>query len=284
MPNQNLGDPSFRWWWGFVEDEWDPLQKGRVRVRIHGYHSPFEKDIPTSNLPWAEVIQPATSGNSSWQSPVSISIGWWVFGFFKDGFECQQPVVLGWLPTLGSGGNKGHSKDSVGSDTLSQKDSGQETFQKNYGDRFTDPREIGDLKKYPNKELQASYPYGKGLPSEKRGVQLKEKDPKKPLEDVAIGRVLTINDPDRIQDTLIELKKKPRPDGLFDQCVTADIKVTEEEYKCGVINISSSNKGTLSGLGAPDNAFKSSMLSSEFENWKLKTENPLNAADREIWG
>lgn len=281
MPNPNLGDPTFRWWWGVVEDRMDPLQKGRVRVRIHGYHSPFKKDIETDKLPWAEVIQPASSGNSLLNSPVSISEGFWVFGFFKDGFECQQPVVLGWLPTLPEN-PEGESKDTKGSDTLAAKDGNEETFQKNYGDGFKDPRKESDLKNFPTKEIERKYPLGKGKTSKDRGAQIKTKNPKKPNDQ--LGRVLTINDSKRIKETLIELKKTPRPAGLYDSATVADIKVTEEEFECGVINLSEVNKGTLSGLGKPNNAFKSSMLSSEFKNWKLKTEKPLNAAEREIWG
>ena len=100
MPNPSLGNPTFRWWWGCVEDRMDPLQKGRVRVRIHGYHSPFQKDIPTSSLPWSEVIQPVNTGSTPNVAPVGLVEGVWVFGFFKDGIDCQQPVVMGWLPTL----------------------------------------------------------------------------------------------------------------------------------------------------------------------------------------
>jgi len=280
MPNEHLGDPSFRWWWGFVEDRNDPLQKGRIRVRIHGYHSPFKKDIPTDKLPWADVIQPSNTGNSLLSWPIGIAEGFWVFGFFKDGFECQQPVVLGWLPTLPE--TEEPTSETKGSDTLSQKDSSQETFQKNYGDGFKDPRNEADLKNYPSKEVERKYPFGKGKKTKDRGVQLKPKKPKKPTD--RHGRAITINDPTKIKDTIIELKKTPRPEGLYDHAIVADIKVTEEEYECGVVNISSANKGTLSGLGKGNNSVKSTMLSSEFDNWKLKKEKPLNAAKREILG
>ena len=176
MPNDHLGDPTFRWWWGCVEDRIDPLQKGRVRVRIHSYHSPFKKDIPTESLPWAEVVQPATTGNSPQSAPVGLVEGLWVFGFFKDGIECQQPVVLGWLPTLPENPPK---EETSGSDTLQQKDSENETFQKNYGDGFRDPRKQEDLKNFPSKEVKREYPYGEGKVTKDRGVQLTELDPKK---------------------------------------------------------------------------------------------------------
>jgi len=56
----------------------------------------------------------------------------------------------------------------------------------------------------------------------------------------------------------------------------------EEEFKCGVINISKANKGTLSGLGSGNNSYKSSLTASEFKKWKLYTEKPKNAANKNI--
>jgi hypothetical protein len=278
MPNDHLGDPSFRWWWGCVEDRIDPLQKGRVRVRIHSYHSPFKKDIPTDALPWAEVIQPATTGNTPQGAPVGLIEGLWVFGFFKDGVECQQPVVLGWLPTLPENPPK---EETSGSDTLQQKDSEGETFQKNYGDGFRDPRKQEDLKNFPSKEVKREYPFGKGKKTKDRGVQLTEQEPKKQTD--RFGRAIAINDATKIKDTIIGLKKLKRPEGLYDQAYVADIEV-EEEFKCGVVNLNGKNTGTLSGLGSGDNSVKSSMESSKFDNWKLVKEEPLNSANKKILG
>ena len=278
MPNPTLGNPTFRWWWGCVEDRIDPLQKGRVRVRIHGYHSPFQKDIPTSALPWAEVVQPPTTGATPQSSPTGIAEGLWVFGFFKDGVDCQQPVIIGWLPTLPEETEK---KDTTGSDTLQQKTSAKETFQKNYGDGFRDPRTKKELKEFPSKDVERKYPFGKDKVTKDRGVQLTEKEPQKQTS--KDGRSIAINDPTKIENTIIELKKTARPDGLYDSSKIADIKV-EEKFKCGVINISNTNKGTLSGFGYGDNSVASTMVSSEFGNWKLVTEEPLNANNEKILG
>jgi hypothetical protein len=278
MPNNHLGDPTFRWWWGCVEDRMDPLQKGRVRVRIHGYHSPFKKDIPTEGLPWAEVIQPATTGNSPQATAVGMHEGLWVFGFFKDGVECQQPVVVGWLPTLPEEPPKEETK---GVDTLQQKDSASETFQKNYGDGFRDPRKQEDLKDYPSKEVKRTYPLGNTSSPEERGAQLEELEPKKQTD--RLGRAITINDPTKIKETIIELKRTERPNGLLDSASIADIDI-EEYFECGVVNKSEANKGTLSGLGSGTNAFKSTIEASKFENWKLTKEKPLNSANKEILG
>lgn len=277
MPDIHLGDPSFRWWWGCVEDRIDPLQKGRVRVRIHGYHSPFKKDIPTDALPWAEVIQPASTGHTPQWAPVGLVEGLWVFGFFKDGIECQQPVVLGWLPTLPEEPPK---DETVGNDTLQQKDTSEETFQKNYGDGFRDPRKKDELKEYPSKEVEKKYPLSKNKKTADRGVQLKELEPKKQTD--RHGRAVAINDPTKIKQTLIELKKINRPEGLYNnETLVANIDV-EEEFECGVINESKTNRGTLSGLGAGKNNYKSSMTASKYENWKLYKEEPLNAADEKF--
>lgn len=278
MPNSALGNPTFRWWWGCVEDRIDPLQKGRVRVRIHGFHSPFQKDIPTTALPWAEVIQPATTATSPETCPIGICEGTWVLGFFKDGIDCQQPVVIGWLPTLPE--NPQERKDTKGTDTLQQKNSETETFQKNYGDGFRDVRKQDDLKKYPSKYVKRSFPYGKGKVTKERGVQLEEETPQKQKEKDA--RSIAINDPKKIQNTIITLKRTSRPDGLLTNCKSADIKVVEEKFKCGIINKSGANKGTLSGYGSGDNSVPSSMMSSEFENWKLVKEKPLNANNKLI--
>jgi len=277
MPNSHLGDPSFRWWWGCVEDRLDPLQKGRVRVRIHGYHSPFKKDIPTENLPWAEVMQPVTMAASPQAAPVGIFEGAWVCGFFKDGNECQQPVVMGFLTTLPENEKP---KETKGTDTLQQKTSSKETFQKNYGDGFRDPRSEEDLKQFPSKEVKRTYPLSKNAITEKRGVQLEELPPKKQTD--RQGRTIAINDKTKIEQTIIQLKKIKRPEGLFNTGTKTANIIVEEEFDCGVINLSGTNKGTLSGLGSGNNLYKSSLTASEFVKWKLYTEQPKNAANKNI--
>lgn len=277
MPNTHLGDPTFRWWWGCVEDRLDPLQKGRVRVRIHGYHSPFKKDIPTDKLPWAEVIQPVSMAASPQTAPVGLFEGAWVFGFFKDGNECQQPVVVGYLQTLPEEEKKEETK---GTDTLQQKNSEQETFQKNYGDGFRDPRTEEQLKEYPSNQVERQYPLSKDKKTKDRGVQLKELPPIKQTDRQA--RTIAINDSKKIKETVIGLKKLARPKGLYNGTTDAANIDVEEEFNCGVINVSKANKGTLSGLGAGDNKYKSSLIASKFENWKLYKEQPTNAADKKF--
>ena len=85
---------------GIVEDRQDPHKVGRVRVRCLGYHSDSIQTLPTADLPWAQCALPTTAGGISGlgQSPTFLVKGTWVHGFFRDGEQAQQPVVLGVLP------------------------------------------------------------------------------------------------------------------------------------------------------------------------------------------
>ena len=91
---------DFVWWQGVVEDRIDPLKLGRCRVRILGYHTDNKVDglgIPTEHLPWATPVQPITSAamNGIGTTPMGPVEGTWVFGFFRDGKDAQDPVMLG---------------------------------------------------------------------------------------------------------------------------------------------------------------------------------------------
>jgi len=94
------GDQT-RWFIGVVVDIKDPLQMGRVRVRIHGVHSDNTTDIPDADLPWAQTVVPVTEGGSSGTGTnVGIQIKAQVFGMFLDGKASQLPLVLGSIPKL----------------------------------------------------------------------------------------------------------------------------------------------------------------------------------------
>ena len=90
--------------WGVVEDRQDPKKLGRVRVRCLGYHSENISDLPTSSLPWAHPMNPITSATVSGvgQTPLGVVEGTWVIGFFQDGAEAQQPIIMGTLPGVPS--------------------------------------------------------------------------------------------------------------------------------------------------------------------------------------
>ena len=51
-----MGKNGFVWWVGVVEDRKDPLQLGRCRVRILGFHTEDTNELPTENLAWAIPI------------------------------------------------------------------------------------------------------------------------------------------------------------------------------------------------------------------------------------
>jgi hypothetical protein len=91
------GLSDFVWWYGVVEDRKDPLYLGRLKVRCIGFHTDNKDEIPTDELPWAQVISPITSSGISGigTTPVGLIEGSHVFGFFRDGKEGQEPVVLG---------------------------------------------------------------------------------------------------------------------------------------------------------------------------------------------
>ena len=91
---------EFVWWQGVVEDRKDPLKLGRVRVRVLGYHTDNKEEglgIPTDDLPWATPSQPITSAamNGVGTTPLGPVEGTWVFGFFRDGKNAQEPVIIG---------------------------------------------------------------------------------------------------------------------------------------------------------------------------------------------
>jgi hypothetical protein len=96
---QSFSMGEFVWWTGVVEDRQDPLKLGRVRVRMLGYHSEDRALIPTNKLPWAMPLQDITSAAMSGvgMSPTGIVEGTWCVGFFRDGHNAQDPVVLGTL-------------------------------------------------------------------------------------------------------------------------------------------------------------------------------------------
>ena len=82
---------GFVWWQGRVEDVNDPLEIGRCRVRILGYHSDKKTDIPTNTLPWAYPANPINSRPG--ETALGPVIGSWVMGFFRDGEDAQEPIM-----------------------------------------------------------------------------------------------------------------------------------------------------------------------------------------------
>ena len=107
-----LGRDGFIWWIGQIVDEtqWagnlggaptetTEKQKGfgfRYKVRIMGYHTASPTDLKDEELPWASVMFPVTAGVSGGAiSTPNLRQGDFVQGFFMDGEDGQQPVIMG---------------------------------------------------------------------------------------------------------------------------------------------------------------------------------------------
>ena len=137
MQQNFMGRNGFSWFVGVVEDRNDPKYLGRVRVRCLGLHTDDNIKLPTSDLPWAHPMNPITSATISGvgQSPLGVVEGTWVVGFFQDGDEAQQPIIMGTLPGVPS---------YLSSATLNEKDDG--TTEQTKG--FLDP--LGNYPKYEN--------------------------------------------------------------------------------------------------------------------------------------
>ena len=86
----HMGLDGFVWWIGVVEDRMDPLMLGRVRVRIHAWHTEDKTMIPTDDLPWAHVEHPINGTHGKVVPPKEGTV---VRGYFLDGKEGQSPIV-----------------------------------------------------------------------------------------------------------------------------------------------------------------------------------------------
>lgn len=114
LKSNYIGKDGFIWWLGQVAppESWDIQEKidinpkeyptswaYRCKVRIIGYHT-FDRNIlPDKDLPWAHIMLGNTDGNAQGGLGKTHKIvgGETVFGFFLDGDDAQQPVVIGTL-------------------------------------------------------------------------------------------------------------------------------------------------------------------------------------------
>lgn len=116
------GDDT-RWFLGDVVSVSDPIQLGRVRVRIYGVHTSSERLIPDEDLPWAQPLMPITEGGTNGLGiNTGIQVGARVFGVFLDGKNSQSPLVLGSLPI--------YDEDAPGGRTTNQLARGTNTLSK----------------------------------------------------------------------------------------------------------------------------------------------------------
>lgn len=113
----HLGKDGFTWWIGQVADAsfWktktlpvnytDPEKKDlnwpeRCKVRIIGYHSFNKNELKDEELPLAHIMMDPTLGSGQGGEGITSNLqgGEVCFGFFLDGDDAQQPVVVGLLP------------------------------------------------------------------------------------------------------------------------------------------------------------------------------------------
>ena len=88
-----------RWFMGTVVNINDPLELGRIKVRIFGVHTHNTGEIEDGDLPWAQVVVPVTEGGSSGiGTNIGIKVQAQVYGVFLDGKDSQLPLVLGSVP------------------------------------------------------------------------------------------------------------------------------------------------------------------------------------------
>lgn len=106
---------NFSWWIGQIASDstWrDNILPGkfeskdqipgwgrRYKVRIIGLHDQGETEVPSDQLPWAQIMYPVTAGGGQANAGATANLrqGMFVFGFFLDGQDQQVPVIMGVL-------------------------------------------------------------------------------------------------------------------------------------------------------------------------------------------
>ena len=112
-----VGRDGFYWWIGQIAPEasWRDNKSGipnetnedtpgfgeRYKVRIMGHHTASPSELSDDELPWATVMYPVTAGGGTGASSQTANLrqGMFVFGFFMDGEDGQQPVIMGVVGT-----------------------------------------------------------------------------------------------------------------------------------------------------------------------------------------
>ena len=209
--DQGFLGSKFLWWIGQVADDstWrDNIPPGkfsesgtikgwgrRYKVRIMGLHDADEEVLPSDQLPWANVMYPVTAGGgqaSAWQTP-NIRQGMFVFGFFMDGQDQQQPIIMGVL-----GNNEQTSLKTATSISPGFSPRDVKPFEpiSGYAQRLID---LGNAKEFAPKtdlvtekpktpeQKQESAPSPPGTKKDKYGMRLDLKPTKAMLADKASG-------------------------------------------------------------------------------------------------
>lgn len=94
-----IGRDSFRWFVGIVTKYKNTENGYRAKVRIVGHHPDESSIVKDEDLPWAHVLVPLSMGSGEGGSGVSFNPrgSEAVIGFFMDGDDGQQPVIIGAL-------------------------------------------------------------------------------------------------------------------------------------------------------------------------------------------
>lgn len=107
MISEDFYGDRFKWFVGVVKDATG--DGNRVRVRIFGIHHINDTvNVSDGDLPLAIVLLPTTGGQTGGGAGAhGLSSGTWVVGFFADGDDCQQPIIIGAI-----GGGAGSTDNS----------------------------------------------------------------------------------------------------------------------------------------------------------------------------
>lgn len=101
------------WYYGVVEDRNDPLQIGRVRVRVHGVHTDNKQFIASPDLPWSQVLMPTSSASlSGFGHSHGLVEGTSVYGMFRDS-DMQDFIVFGSIMGYSQKGYKQTSTEEL---------------------------------------------------------------------------------------------------------------------------------------------------------------------------
>lgn len=168
------GKNNFIWWIGIVEDRKDPLKLGRCRVRCVGWHAEDKMLLPTEMLPWAMPSFPINHIHT--YAPKE---GDMIFGFFADGENAQEPVMIGAFSSI-------------------------PLKAANIQEAFSDPRTDVELTNAPRTPASKTYlTDGSGIVIiEKIKAELYPRD----LDEPTTSRIAR-NDPETISKTYIQEKK-----------------------------------------------------------------------------
>ncbi len=153
----NFSFGKMEFWFGVALDNEDPLEIGRIRVRIYGVHNEEMKD---ESLPWVSTLQPITSAalDGIGTSPTGIIKNTLVVGFFVDAAQ-QVPIILGTLAGIPEENTEFPNESDV--NRLARKFKIEETIvQKKKDDIWEGEKAIsGSTFKEPKTKYNAKYPH-----------------------------------------------------------------------------------------------------------------------------